>query len=87
MEVKAAMTERSFNLVVPLAHKANDMRTTETADGCRDRSGAVPLLKIRQGDVESTTGTLTPGIRTSTTATRTTTTKTTTTAVPEPSAD
>lgn len=81
------MTERSFNLVVPLAHEANDMRTTDTAGSRRDRSGAVTLPRIRTGDMESTMGTPTPGIRTSTTATRTTTTRTTTTAVPEPSAD
>ena len=31
MEVKAAMTERSINLVVPLAHEATDMRITDTA--------------------------------------------------------
>lgn len=80
------MTERSINLVVPLAHKANDMRTTDTAGSSRDRSGAVTPPRIRLGDVESTTGTPTPGIRTSTTATRTTTTRTTTCA-PGPSAD
>jgi RNA-directed DNA polymerase len=28
MEVKATMTERSFNLVVPLAHEANDLFET-----------------------------------------------------------
>lgn len=87
MEVTAAMTERIINLVAPLAHEANDMRSTDTAGRCRDRSGAVSPLKIRQGDVESATGTPTPGIRTSTTANRTTTIRTTTTAVPEPSAD
>lgn len=57
MEVKAIMTERLFNLVVPLAHKATAMRTTDTA-GCRlGRSGAVSLLighGLRQGDVNST---------------------------------
>ena len=93
MEVKAAMTERSFNLVVPLAHKATAMRTTDTTGSRQERSGAVsPLISsgFRQGDVDSTTGTLptptTPGIRTSTTATRTTTTPTTSSG-PEPSAD
>jgi RNA-directed DNA polymerase len=76
MEVKATMTERSFNLVVPLAHEATDMRTTDTAGSRRDRSGAVTLLNTRRGDVESTIdpGPVGPGIRTSTTATRTTTT-------------
>lgn len=87
MEAKAAMTERISNLVVPLAHEANDMRATDTDSGCCYRSGAVTQPRIRPGDVESTTGTLTPGIRTSTTANRTTTTRTTTTAAPEPSAD
>lgn len=86
MEAKAVMTERSFNLVVPLAHKATDMRIADTAGGSRDWSGAVSPLRIRQGDVESTMGTPTPGIRTSTTVTRTTTTRTTVCA-PEPSAD
>ncbi len=81
------MTERSSNLVVPLAHKATDMRITDTAGSCQDRSGAVTLSRIRQSDVESTMGTPTPGIRTSTTANRTTTTRTTTTAAPGPSAD
>ena len=87
------MTERSFNLVVPLAHEATAMRTTETAGSTPGRSGAVSLLigaSLRQGDVESTTGILptrpTPGIRTSTTATRTTTTRTTS-SVLAPSAD
>ena len=82
------MTERSFNLVVPLAHEATDMRTTETACSAQERSGAVSPLNSRQGDVEST---IDPspaglGIRTSTTATRTTTTATTSSAL-APSAD
>jgi len=82
------MTERSFNLVVPLAHEATDMRTTDTAGSRRDRSGAVTLLSARQGDVESTIdpSPAGPGIRTSTTATRTTTTATTSYAL-APSAD
>lgn len=71
------MTERSFNLVVPLAHEANAMRTTDTAGSKPEWSGAVSPLNARRGDVESTTGTPGPGIRTSTTATRTTTTRTT----------
>jgi len=86
MEVKAAMTERDFNLVVPLAHKATAMRTTETPGSVPGRSGAVSRLNTRPGDVRSTIGTAGPGIRTSTTATRTTTTRTTP-CVPEPSAD
>jgi len=92
MKVTAPMTVRSFNLVEPLPHKGTDMRTTETTDSCQDRSGAVSVLSIRQGDIDSsadscTSRTLaTPGIRTSTTATRTTTTATTVSA-PVPSAD
>jgi len=86
MVVKATMSERSFNLVVPLAHKATAMRTTETTGNAPGRSGAVSPLSTRQGDVRSTMGPAGPGIRTSTTATRTTTTRTTS-AVPEPSAN
>ncbi len=71
------MTERSFNLVVPLAHKATAMRIQETAGSAPGRSCAVSPLNIRPGDVESTMGPAGPGIRTSTTATRTTTTRTT----------
>ena len=42
MMVKATMTERTFNLVVPLAHKATAMRITDTAGlVARNRSGAV----------------------------------------------
>lgn len=91
--VTAIMTERHINLVSPLAHKATDMRTTDTTGSGRDRSGAVSPL-IGSGllgcDVDSehiTSRTLTmPGIRTSTMATRTTTTPTTS-SVPEPSAN
>ena len=54
MTVMAAMTERFFNLVVPLAQKATAMRITDTTGSRRVRSGAVSLLKIRQGDVDST---------------------------------
>ena len=88
MEVTAAMTERTFNLVVPLAHEATDMRTPETSCSAQERSGAVTQPNNRLGDVESTTGPIraTPGIRTSTTATRTTTTRTTSSAL-VPSAD
>jgi hypothetical protein len=84
MMVKATMTVRTFNLVVPLAHKATAMRTSDTAGHSSGRSGAVsPLIGrcgLRWGDVDSTNNrstrptTTMPGIRTSTTATRTTTT-------------
>jgi RNA-directed DNA polymerase len=84
MTVKALTPVRKLNLVVPLAHKATAMRTTETAAPPQAWSGAVsPLIgaSLRQGDVDSTsrrsTRTTTPGIRTSTTATRTTTTRAT----------
>jgi len=69
------MTERLFNLVVPLAHKATAMRTTDTSGSGWDASGAVSRPSNRTGDVDSTMGPLTPGTRTSTTATRTTTTR------------
>lgn len=83
MRVKAPMTERIIDLVVPLAHKATAMRTTDTAGSRQAASGAVSALSIRHGDVDSTTGRSTPptqtmpGIRTSPMATRTTTTPTT----------
>jgi len=89
------MTERIFNLVVPLAHKATDMRITDTSGSVQAWSGAVsPLIGqcLRRGDVDSTNGRSAPtpltmpGIRTSTTATRTTTTKARRSA-PGPSAD
>jgi retron-type reverse transcriptase len=96
MTVKAIMTVRSFNLVVPLAHKATAMRTTETARRRPGRSGAVsPLIgctSLRRDDVDSTNKrstlptTTMPGTRTSTTATRTTTTSRLA-CVPAPSAD
>jgi len=82
------MTERLFNLVVPLAETATDKRTTETdAHTSTARSGAVtPLIgqDLLWGDVDSTNNSTpptspTPGCRTSTTATRTTVTRTTTT--------
>jgi RNA-directed DNA polymerase len=85
----------TLNLVVPLAHKATDMRITDTTGGVRARSGAVtPLIgeSLRLGDVDSTNGRSTqltptmPGIRILTTATRTTTTRRSKVA-PEPSAD
>lgn len=69
MEVKAVMTERSFNLVVPLAHEATDMRITDTGRQCAEWSGAVSRLSNRPSDVDSTTNAAGPGIRTSTTAT------------------
>jgi RNA-directed DNA polymerase len=82
--VKATMTVRTFNLVVPLAHKATAMRTADTTRHSSGRSGAVtPLIGrcgLRRGDVDSTNTrstlptTTMPGTRTSTTATRTTTT-------------
>ena len=90
MMVKATMTERMFNLVVPLAHEATAMRTTETAGSSQERSGAVSTLigpSLRYGDVDSTTGRSTqsirtmPGTRISTMATRTTTTSTTSSAL------
>lgn len=80
------MTERSFNLVEPLAHVATAMRTTETPGRTPARSRAVSRLSIRVGDVDSSMYPAGLGIRTSTTATRTTTTRTTSCA-PEPSAD
>ncbi len=92
MTAMATMTERMFNLVVPLAHEATAMRTTETAGSSQERSGAVSRPSDRPGDVDSTTGRSTqpiltmPGIRTSTMATRTTTTSTTSSAL-APSAD
>lgn len=45
MTVTAPMPERNLNLVVPLAHEATAMRTTETAASALARSGAVtPLI-------------------------------------------
>ncbi|HEY3432521.1 MAG TPA: RNA-directed DNA polymerase [Rhodocyclaceae bacterium] len=85
--VKAPMTVRILDLVVPLAHKATAMCITETTGSLPEQSGAVSLLigqnGLRQGDVDSTIGRSTqpiqimPGTRISTTATRTTTTPTT----------
>jgi RNA-directed DNA polymerase len=84
MTVKALMPVRTLNLVVPLAQKATDMRTTETVTQLRGKSGAVALLidaSLRQGDVDSTQRRSTPRptlvFRTSTTAIRTTTTRVT----------
>ena len=89
MTVKALMPVRNVNRVVPLAHEATAMRTTDTAADERARSGAVSELigdSLRPGDVDSTTVAPTPGIRTSTTAIRTTTTRATKGAA-APSAD
>jgi len=57
MAAKAPMTERSFNLVVPLAHEATAMRTTETAGSAPGWSGAVPRLNARPGDIANLTST------------------------------
>jgi RNA-directed DNA polymerase len=89
MTVKALMPVRNLNLVVPLAHEATAMRTTETAAPVQAWPGAVTGLigaSLRPGDVDSTTAARTRGTRTSTTATRTTTTRASRPA-PEPSAD
>lgn len=91
MSVKAPMPVRVSDLVVPLAHEATALRTTETS-GSAALSGAVSESSNRPGDGDSTmvrstpATTLTPGTRTSTTATRTTTTRTTSFAS-APSAD
>ncbi|RQS22440.1 reverse transcriptase [Burkholderia sp. Bp8995] len=69
------MTERVFNLVVPLPHEGTDMRITDTGRQRAVRSSAVsPLIGegLQQSDVDSTMAPVMPGIRTSTTATRTT---------------
>lgn len=90
------MTVRINNLVLPLAQKATDMRTMETADSVQNASSAVALLidkNLRQSDVDSkhkhsTLQTLVmPGIRTSKMETRITTTRTTTKSERELSAD
>lgn len=67
MGVKAIMTERISNLVVPLAHKATDMRITETDRRRADWFGAVSQLSDRSSDVVSTMNAVGPGFRTSTT--------------------
>lgn len=86
MEVKAAMTERNINLVVPLAHEATAMRNEDTSRQPAERSSAVSRPSNRAGDVDSTIHPAGRGTRTSTTATRTTTTRTTSSG-PGPSAD
>jgi retron-type reverse transcriptase len=81
---------REMNLVVPLAHKATVMRTTDTSKVRPVRSGAVSWLSNRPGDRHSTIRRSTPpttrSSRTSVMATRTTTTRTTSGAC-APSAD
>jgi len=81
MTVKALMPVRTVNLVAPLAHKATDMHTTETAAPVQARPGAASHLigyGLRERGLNSAIDTpLTPGIATSTTATRTTTTRAT----------
>jgi RNA-directed DNA polymerase len=80
------MTERIYNLVLPLVQKATAMRTMETADSNQNVSSAVASLIgkcLRQSDVDSKTQRstpqilVTPGIRTLKMATRITTTRTT----------
>jgi hypothetical protein len=69
MTVKALMPVRNVNLVMPLAHKATAMRTTETAANVQAGPGAVaPLIdaSLRPADVDCMTAARTPGIRTST---------------------
>ena len=95
MMVKANMTVRNFNLVLPLAQKATAMRIMETAGSNQNASSAVTSLigaNLRQSDVDSKIQRSTPliltmpGRRTSTTAIRTTTTRITSSA-PALSAD
>jgi RNA-directed DNA polymerase len=95
MMVKANMTVRINNLVLPLAQKATAMHIMETADSNQSASSAVASLignNLRQCDVDSKTQRSTPliqimpGIRISTTAIRTTTTRITSSA-PALSAD
>ena len=81
MTVKALIPVRTVNLVAPLAHKATDMHTTETAAPMQARPGAASRLigsGLRVGGLHSAMVTLPmPGIATSTTATSTTTTRVT----------
>ena len=81
MTVKALLPVRTVNLVAPLAHKATDMHTTETAATAQARSGAAATVMgkaLRSGGLDSAMVTPPmPGIATSTTATRTTTTRAT----------
>src|SRR4051812_46099151 len=75
----------TFNLVVPLAHRATATRITDTAAVNHGRSGAVSRLigtDLLPSDIDSTNGRstqpiqVTRGFRISTMAIRTTTTKT-----------
>jgi RNA-directed DNA polymerase len=81
MTVMALIPVRNMNLVVPLAHKATALRTTETSRVRLARSRAVSCLSDRAGDGYSTIRRSTPpttrSARTSTMATRTITTRTT----------
>ena len=92
MTAKVIMPERIVDLVVPLAHNATALRTTDTACTRHDRSGAACGPSHRPAGEPCTTGRptsatpVTPGTRISTTATRTTGTPTTSCA-PAPSAD
>lgn len=86
MRVKANMTERLINLVLPLSQKETAMRTIDTSESNHVRSSAVSDLigsGLRVGDVDSknllSLVPATLGFRTLATATRTTTTSTTTT--------
>lgn len=45
MTVKALTPVREMNLVVPLAHEATAMRTTETAAPAQARSGRGLLIR------------------------------------------
>ena len=95
MTVKALMPVRIVNLVAPLAHKATDMHTTETAAPAQARPGAASHLiaphygaGLRADGLNSAMGTPpTPGIATSTTATRTHSPSRATKVVLLPSAD
>ena len=81
MTVKALIPVRTVNLVAPLAHKATDMYTRDTAAIAQAWSSAAAHLISHTGDragsVDSAIWLPTPGTATSTTATRTTTTRAT----------
>jgi RNA-directed DNA polymerase len=94
MKAKAFLPARQLNLVLPLAHEATDMRTTDTTGPAPAWSGAVsPLIgaSLRPGDVTSKHRrsflATTPTTRTSATATPTTTTSPGKVAARGPSAD
>ena len=89
MTVTALIPERTVNLVAPLAQKATDMHTMDTAANAQAESSAAALLignGLRDCSVNSAIWPRTPGTATSTTATRTTTTRAPR-ARPWPSAD